>query len=61
MLYMVKRTNRKQSAEIEWSSVDSNTDDRNTAEVRRTKHKTTSKEQNDDDVHEMQNTSNGNY
>ena len=30
MFYMAKRTIRKQSAEIEWSSVDSITDDRNT-------------------------------
>ena len=33
MFYMVKRTIQKQSVKIEWSSVDGNTDDRNTAEV----------------------------
>ena len=33
VFYMVKRTNRKQSAEIELSSVDSITDDRNTTGV----------------------------
>jgi hypothetical protein len=36
MFYMAKRTIRKQSAEIEWSSVDSITDTSNTTSVRRT-------------------------
>ena len=40
MFYMAKRTIRKQSAEIEWSSVDSITDHRNTTLVRRTKRNT---------------------
>ena len=37
MFYMAKRTIRKQSAEIEWSGLDSITDTSNTTPVRRTK------------------------
>ena len=40
MFYMLERTIQKQSAEMEWSSVDSITDDRNTTSVRRTKRNT---------------------
>ena len=49
MFRIAKRTIRKQSAEIEWSGLDSITDDRNTTPVRRTKRNNEQRNNDDED------------
>ena len=49
MFYMAKRTIRKQSSEIEWSSVDSITDTSNTTSVRCTKRNNEQRNNDDED------------